>query len=200
MLEPITTVEEFFAHAIAIEREAAGCYREFREHFADRGEDVLAGLCANLARFEQEHYELLLDRAKALALPELPPDRYRWIESGPPECADHALVYRVATPRQLLEIALKAERDAKRFFEWVSGTTASEEVHAMAAEMAREEAEHVQWVTRSLEYVRSDGVDWEMLLAAGGGPGLALGGERRISREACPEGAGATPRRKRKSG
>ncbi len=196
MLEPIATVEEFFAHALAIEREAAGCYREFREHFADRGEEVLAGLCGNLARFEQEHYELLFERAKSLALPELPPERYRWLVSGPPECADRDLVFRVATPRQLLEIALKAERDAKRFFEWVSGTTASDEVHALADEMAREEAEHVQWVTRALEYVRADGVDWDKLLAAGGGPGLALGGERRVSRDERPAGAGPTSRRK----
>ena len=110
MLEPIGSVEEFYAHALAIEREAAKCSREFQEHFADRGEAVLARLCGNLAHFEQDHYQLLLDRSKALTLPELPPDRYRWLESCPPENADHNLVYRVVSPRQLLEIALKAER------------------------------------------------------------------------------------------
>lgn len=196
MLEPIGTVEEFYAHALAIEREAAGCYREFQAHFADRGEEVLAGLCGNLARFEQEHYELLQERARELALPELAPDRYRWLESGPPECAAHDLVFRVASPRQLLEIALKAEREAKRFFEWVAGTTASNEVHALAADMAREEAEHVQWVARALEYVRADSVDWDALLASGGGPGLALGGERRVSRDERPAGTGRAPRGK----
>ncbi|MBK6981967.1 MAG: ferritin family protein [Betaproteobacteria bacterium] len=182
MLEPIGSVEEFYAHALAIERESARCYREFQEHFTDRGEEVLAGLCGNFAHFEEDHHQLLLDRSAHLALPELPPERYCWMESGPPECADHDLVYRVATPRQLLEIALKAERNARRFFEWVAGTTASDEVHALADEMAREEAEHVQWVTRALEYVRADGVDWDKLLAAGGGPGLALGAERRLHR------------------
>jgi hypothetical protein len=49
--------------------------------------------------------------------------------------------------------------------------------------MAREEAEHVQWVTKALEYVRADGIDWDGLLADGGGPGLALGGERRLHRD-----------------
>lgn len=190
MLEPIGSVEEFYAHALAIEREAARCYREFQEHFADRGEVVLAGLCGNLAHFEQDHYQLLLDRSKSLKLPDLPPDRYRWLESCPPENADHNLVYRVVSPRQLLEIALKAERNAKRFFEWVAGTTANGEIHALADEMASEEAEHVQWVSRALEYVRADGVDWDGLLAAGGGPGLALGGERRLHRDPRPEGAG----------
>ena len=52
--------------------------------------------------------------------------------------------------------------------------------------MAREEAEHVQWVTRAMEYVRADGVDWDSLLAAGGGPGLALGGERRLRKGPPP--------------
>ena len=182
MLEPIGTVEEFYAHAIAIEREASKCYREFQQHFADRGEEVLAGLCGNLPHFEEDHCRLLIDRAKSLDLPDLPPERYRWMESCPAENVDHDLVYRVVTPRQLLEIALKAERGARRFFEWVAGTTADGEIHALAEEMAREEAEHVQWVTRALEYVRADGVDWDSLLAAGGGPGLALGAERRLRR------------------
>jgi rubrerythrin len=189
MLEPIGSVEEFYAHALAIEGEAAKCYRNFQAHFADRGEEVLAGLCGNLAHFEQDHYELLLGRAKGLALPELPPERYRWLESGPPENADCDLVFRVATPRQLLEIALKAERNARRFFEWVAGTTADEAIHALAEEMALEESEHVQWVTRALEYVRADGIDWEQLLASGAGPGLALGAERRLRKSpASPKG------------
>jgi rubrerythrin len=186
MLEPIGSVEEFYAHALAIEREAAKCYREFQDHFADRGEEVLAGLCGNLAHFESDHYQLLVERAKGLKLPELPPERYHWLDKGSPEAVDCSLVFNIATPRQLLEIALKAERNAKRFFEWVAGTTAHGEIHALAEEMAREEAEHVQWVTRALEYVRADGVDWDSLLAAGGGPGLALGGERRLRKGPPP--------------
>jgi rubrerythrin len=186
MLEPIGSVEEFYAHALAIEREAAKCYRRFQEHFADRGEEVLAGLCGNLAHFEEDHHRLLVERAGKLKLPELPPERYRWLESGSPEAADCEVVFRLATPRELLEIALKAERGAKRFFEWVAGTTANGEIHALAEEMASEEAEHVQWVTRAMEYVRADGIDWESLLAAGGGPGLALGGERRLRKAPPP--------------
>jgi rubrerythrin len=186
MLEPIGSVEEFYAHALAIEREAAKCYRRFQEHFADRGEEVLAGLCGNLAHFEEDHHRLLVERAGKLKLPELPPERYRWLESGSPEAADCEVVFRLATPRELFEIALKAERGAKRFFEWVAGTTANGEIHALAEEMASEEAEHVQWVTRAMEYVRADGIDWESLLAAGGGPGLALGGERRLRKAPPP--------------
>ncbi len=182
MLEPINSVEEFYAHALAIEHEAAKSYRELKAHFADRGEEVLAGLCGNLAHFEQDHYELLLEQAKHLEIPSLPIDKYRWLETKSPEIEEHDFILRIATPRQLLEIALKAERSARRFFEWVAGTTTDPAIHELAVEMAREEAEHVQWVTRALDYVRADGIDWDALLAAGGGPGLALGGERRIRR------------------
>lgn len=182
MLEPINSVEEFYAHALAIEHEAAKSYRELKAHFADRGEEVLAGLCGNLAHFEQDHYELLLEQAKHLEIPSLPLDKYRWLETRSPEIEEHDFIFRVATPRQLLEIALKAERNARRFFEWVAGTTTDPAIQQLAEEMAREESEHVQWVTRALEYVRADGIDWDALLATGGGPGLALGGERRLRR------------------
>ena len=54
MRKAIKGVEEFYAHAIAIEREAMERYAEFEAWFRDRGEEVLAGLCANLARMEAD--------------------------------------------------------------------------------------------------------------------------------------------------
>ena len=49
MPRAIASVEEFYAHALAIEREAMERYDEFGAWFAARDEDVLAGLCWNLA-------------------------------------------------------------------------------------------------------------------------------------------------------
>jgi rubrerythrin len=186
MIEPIRSVEEFFAHAIAIEFEAAARYREFEGYFTDRGEAVLAGLCGNLAHFEEEHFDELLRRSQGLSLPKLSPEQYRWINARSPEEPSRELFYEVATARQLLQVALRAERDARRFFEYVAGTTTSPEVQAMAEEMAREEDDHVRWVSKAMEYLPQDGVDWERLLAAGGGPGLALGEERRLRRREGP--------------
>ncbi len=182
IIEPIATIEEFFAHAIAIEREAATRYREFQAHFADRGEDVIAGLCRNLAGFEEDHLQDLLARAKGLDLPALEPGRYRWLEAGSPEALTREAVYRVATPRQLLRIALQAERDARRFFKYVANTTDSPEVQALAEQLSRDEEDHVLWLGRVLDYAPHDGVDWERLIEAGTGPGLALGAERRLAR------------------
>ena len=66
---PDSTREEFIAHALAIEFEAARTLRELEACFADRHQDELARLCRQLASLEQEHYESLLSRGQGLALP-----------------------------------------------------------------------------------------------------------------------------------
>ncbi len=183
---PVQSVEEFLAHALAIESEAVVRYEEFRGYFADHGEEVLAGLCRNLAQFEQQHCDQLVARANGLTLPAIASGDYQWLDGNSPEALPHDAVFRLATPRQLLEIALLAEHRARSFFEWVARTSPDPEVVRMATEMAGEEDEHVGWVSRALEYLPSGDVDWGPLLAKGGGPGLALGEERRWHREASP--------------
>ena len=169
----IATVEEFYAHALAIEREAADRYAEFEEYFAGRGEDALSGLCRNLALAEREHFEELDRACRNLTLPAIAAGDYLWLEAGSPEAAARELLYRVATPRQLLEIALAAELRARAFFVWVAQTAPSHEVQELASIMASEELEHVGWVRQALEYHAPEGLDWEKLLAEGIGPGTA---------------------------
>lgn len=167
----VATVEEFYAHALAIEREAADRYAEFKAYFAGRGEDVIAGLCSHLALAELEHFEELARACQNLTLPAIAAGDYRWLEAGSPEAAARELLYRVATPRHLLEIALAAELRARAFFVWVAQTAPLHEVQELASIMAAEELEHVQWVRHALEYHAPAGLDWEKLLAEGIGPG-----------------------------
>ena len=162
---PIRTVEEFYARALAIEREAAERYSEFETWFFDHGEEVLAGLCRNLARMENEHFLELVRASRHFNLPAIGASEYQWLESGSPEAAAREFFYRVAEPRHLLEIALHAECGALAFFEWVARTTADEAVRSLAREMAAEEQRHVEWVQKALEYHPSRHIDWEKLLA-----------------------------------
>ena len=67
MHPPIETIEEFYANALAIEREAAERYDEFTRYFEDHDEDALAGLCRNLADMERRHFEELA--TSSLAMP-----------------------------------------------------------------------------------------------------------------------------------
>lgn len=176
MSRSIRGVEEFYAHALAIEREAAERYREFESWFRERGEEVLAGLCASIGRGEDEHLRALLEASRSLELPVLAPGEHLWLEAGSPEAAARELFYRVAEPRHLLEIALKGERDAAGWFEWVARTSADPKVRAAAAEMAHEEELHVAFVQNALEYhVTTRGVDWDRVIAGGAGPGALVG-------------------------
>jgi rubrerythrin len=174
---PIATVEEFYAHAIAIEREAAERYTEFEAYFTDHGQDVLAGLCHNLAVLERSHLAALIQASQGLTLPAIPAGGYRWLEAGSPEAAARELFYRVASERQLMEIALHAEKKAQRFFEWIAANAPDEAVRALAREMAREEEEHVRWVRSAIDYAPAKPIDWVKVLAraSGPGPGAFLG-------------------------
>jgi rubrerythrin len=183
MVRAIQGVEEFYAHALAIEREAAERYAEFETWFHDRGEEVLAGLCRTLAEMEGAHFLQLARACNGLKLPAIAADDYRWLEAGAPESVAREAFYRIATPRQLLEIALHAECNALAFFEWVVRSAGSEPVRALAREMAAEEMQHVRWVQQALEYGPSSHLDWEKLLARGIRPG-AFTGEARPARKA----------------
>ena len=152
MARRIRTVEEFYAHALAIELEAAERYTEFEAWFRDRGEEVLAGLCFNIGRMEGEHFRELVAASRHLQLPAIDPGHYKWLESGSPEAPAREFFYRVASPRHLLEIALQAELNALAFFQHVGLTSDHPEVCALARQMAEEEKEHVVWVRNALEY------------------------------------------------
>ena len=150
-MRSIQSAAELYAHAIAIEREAAERYSELAERMDDEGREELARVFAELAQMEAEHLETLERRTAGLALPGIPADRYRWLEEGAPETARRELVFRLMTPRQALAIALAAERRAEAFFEEVSWSAADPALRALAREMLAEERAHVELVTSMLE-------------------------------------------------
>jgi len=147
----IQSPTELYAHAIAIEREAAERYSELAERMDDEGREELARVFGELARMEAEHLEILEGRTAGLELPEIPRGQYRWLENGAPETAPHEVVFRLMTPRQALAIALDAELRARAFFEQVCLSALDPALRALAREMAAEEREHVDLVSRLFE-------------------------------------------------
>jgi rubrerythrin len=183
---PDCKLEEFVAHALAIEFEAARTLREMQAAFQDRGEDELARLCEKLAGLEQEHFERLEARSRGLALPAVDFRLYGWLEAHDADCCPRDMVFHIASPRMLLEIALKAEQRAVDMFGRAASHLKDAGVRELAAQLAEEEGEHVRWVLDALSRTPRDGTDWEAMLAEGGGPCLALGAERRLRRDAKP--------------
>ncbi|MBI3371206.1 MAG: ferritin family protein [Betaproteobacteria bacterium] len=156
----IRSPEELYAHAIAIEREAAERYSEFAERMSGLGNDAAARVFSTLAGFEAEHLETLKRRTDGIAVPELWPAEYKWLDTGAPETAAHDLVFRLITPYQALAIALDAEKRAQQFFEYVFRTSCDPALHALAQEMAAEESEHIAIVSEELARTPDPTVNW----------------------------------------
>jgi len=147
----IETPLELYAHAIAIEREAARRYAELAERMDDEGREELARIFAMLAEMEAGHLEALERRTDGLALPAIAAEQYQWLDAGAPETAAHELVFRLLTPRQALAVALQGERRAAAFFERVLVTAGDPALRALAREMAAEEHEHTELIERLLD-------------------------------------------------
>ena len=161
----IESAAELYAHAIAIEREAAERYGEFAERMRDEGREALADVFGLLARVEQEHLETLLSRTEGIALPAIAEDRYKWLDSGAPETPARELFYRLMTPRHALTVALHAEQRAHAFFEHVYWTSSDPALRALAKEMAAEEREHVDMVSKMLGDTPEAALDTTLIFA-----------------------------------
>jgi rubrerythrin len=147
----IQTAPELYAHAIAIEREAAERYAELAVRMQDEGREDLARIFQMLADLESEHLQTLEARTLDVALPQIPTGRYQWLDVGAPETAAHELVFRLMTPRMALAIALQAELRALAFFERVFMSCDDSALRALAREMAADEQEHAALLARILE-------------------------------------------------
>jgi rubrerythrin len=148
---PIQSAPELYAHAIAIEREAAERYAELAARMGDEGREDLARVFTLLADMESEHLQTLEARTLDVVMPPIPVGRYQWLDAGAPETAAHELVFRLMTPRMALAIALDAELRAEAFFEGVFMTSDDPALRALAREMAADEQQHVTLLARILE-------------------------------------------------
>jgi rubrerythrin len=160
-MKPIRTAPELYAHAIAVEREAAERYSEFSQRMSDMGDEAVAGVFGSLARMETEHLAALERRSEGLALPKLDTQDYRWFEAGAPKSpAPHELVLRLMTPQTALTIALGAEKRAQAFFEFVLMTADDPALRGLAREMAADETEHIVLIEQLLARTPDALIDW----------------------------------------
>jgi len=142
---------ELYAHAIAIEREAARRYAELAERMSDEGREELARVFDMMAVLEGGHLEALERRTAELRLPAIDERQYHWLDADAPETAARELIFRLMTPRQALSISLAGEKRALAFFEKVLATAADPALRALAREMAAEEQEHAAIIERLLD-------------------------------------------------
>jgi rubrerythrin len=197
--KPIESIAELFAHALAIEREAAARYGEFARFMEDHDNLPVAALFERLARLEAEHAEVIAARARGLALPMLESYEHSWVDAGAPETVAHEFIFRLMTPHDALRVALEAERRARDWFEQIFMTSSDPDVKALAATMLQEEAQHMAWVERALAADPDPNPDWAQIFAhrrvtlpPGGGTVIPIeSAQKAATRKAAPRKAAA---------
>ena len=170
--------EEFRLPALAFEREAADRYREFETWFADHGHADFAAMCARFGKLHRDEYHELAEASSVIAASAINAARRPWIRQAASQRRTDEFFYRLAGARQLLEIALAEESEAVRFFEQTALEASDEASRRLASDFAAASRECACSLAAAVEHTVP--VDWEQLIAAGGGPSLALGAERRL--------------------
>lgn len=130
--------------------EAIRLYRELEEWFTDRNFDDLAGLCARLATWHRDAYLRRTDAERLLSVDALRAAAVPW--AGDEGSRSREFLWRVATPAQLVELAIEAEESEE----------CASKLRAALGKLGP--------------------VKWDRALESDMPPALALGAERRLTR------------------
>ncbi len=148
----MNTTTAVHVSVLAAECEAINLYRELESWFTDRNFDELASLCARLATWHRDTYIRLAGTDERIPVETLRAAAVPWVSRTAKGPRSHEFLFRLASPAQLLELALAAER--------------SEECAAKLR----------------TAMCKLGPLNWETAIASGMDPSLALGAERRSRR------------------
>jgi rubrerythrin len=139
-------LQELYAHALAVEREAAKRFAELERFMRDAGMDHIADELESIGREEREQYELLAIGTAGRDLPQVSPWEYAPHFLGPQ--ADVVRAPRSA--REALTLAISTERRTQNFYVDVAEHATDDTMCAFAAEMAADESRHIVRLERLL--------------------------------------------------
>ncbi|MCP5368980.1 MAG: ferritin family protein [Hyphomicrobiales bacterium] len=146
------TVEEFLAHACAMESEVAERYEEMADSMAIHNNIEVADLLRRLSHEGQKHAAEIHARAEGKDLPRIAPWDFKWGDGEPPETPTMEDVHYLMTPYHALDMARKFESAAHDFYAAVADQSEDPEICRLAREFAEEEAGHVkllnEWISR----------------------------------------------------
>lgn len=142
---------DFMARAWQMEVDAARRYGSFAEQLEARENHKVARLFRELARIEELHAKHILQEMGWSSGP-TPTGAFAWPGPQGPETASFDALQLLKHPYHALEIALRCEVQAQRYFEDIAASAAPQNVRAAAARMALEEREHQRlihsWLAR----------------------------------------------------
>ena len=145
------TVEEFLAHTIQLESEAALRFGQLADAMATVGNREVGRLFRRLADYSLLHLGDARERAGFRTLPVMASEDYRWPDIESPEAAAIWAADPFIGREQALHVALDAETAGLNFYTEILQTTTDPEIRVLAQEFVQEEAEHVAELERWMQ-------------------------------------------------
>jgi rubrerythrin len=136
-------VEDFLAHAIQLEAEAAMRFGQLADAMATNGNPEVSRLFRRLSDYSRLHLSDARARSGFRDLPELRHDEFVWPDLESPESAAIWGADPFIGREEALNIALQAEMAGLDYYQQVSETTDDPETRILAREFADEERDHV---------------------------------------------------------
>jgi hypothetical protein len=140
------TLPDLYAHALVLERDATARFEMLARCMREAGMDHLAEEFEAIGKEERDQYELLAVGTANANLVEPAAWEYAWHFLGTKGDA----VPVPKTTRDVLQLALFAERRTQSFYADVAESVEDDAVSAFAAEMAADESRHVERLERLL--------------------------------------------------
>ena len=149
------SVEEFLAHTIQLENEAALRFGQLADAMMTAGNKEVGRLFRRLADYSLLHLGDARARAGFRTLPQMSAGDYRWPDIESPEAAAIWAADPFIGIEQALQVALEAETAGLEFYRGVLDATADPEIRVLAQEFVEEEQEHVAELERWIQLHRS---------------------------------------------
>ncbi|HUJ86507.1 MAG TPA: ferritin family protein [Burkholderiales bacterium] len=158
---PDAAFADFMARAYVMEIDASERYADFADQMEVHNNLEVAQLFRKLSRIEGLHAKRILQEMGW----KRPPENllaWRWDDAEPPETAPVTDLHYLMQPWHALEIALRNERRAEKFFaRIVRSAKTPAAVKKIAAEMAEEEHEHVRLIRDWMKRVPKPVPGWD---------------------------------------
>jgi len=136
-------VEDFLAHAIQLESEAATRFGQLADAMTTNGNAQVGKLFRRLSDYSRLHLSDAKARGGFRELPELKHDEFVWPDLESPESAAIWGADPFIGREEALNIALQAEMAGLAYYQSVHDTTDDPETKILAKEFADEERDHV---------------------------------------------------------
>jgi rubrerythrin len=135
----VQSVEEFLAHAINLESEAADRFGQLADAMEACGNRDVGRLFRRLADYSRLHLADARARSGFRDIPEMKLEDFFWPGLESPETAAIWAADPFIGREQALDIALDAESASREYYQSVFDTTTDPEIKALAGEFAEEE-------------------------------------------------------------